>query len=214
MSLIIFHEFGHFIVAKLFKYKIDKIYIYPLGGIIKFNDYINRKSYQELLVTLAGPLFQIILSLFLVKYDKDIVDFSNILLLFNLLPIVPLDGSKILSCFLYLIIPYKKSLTISIYISFLFIFLSSFYLFNNYYSFIIILSLLLLLLKIFDEKKLIKYSFDKFLLERYLYYFRFRKTKVIKNIKDMYKYRNNIFIINNKLFSEKEILVKYFSNKL
>ena len=214
MSLIIFHEFGHFIVAKLFKYKIDKIYIYPLGGIIKFNDYINRKSYQELLVTLAGPLFQIILSLFLVKYDKDIVDFSNILLLFNLLPIVPLDGSKILSCFLYLIIPYKKSLTISINISFLFIFLSSFYLFNNYYSFIIILSLLLLLLKIFDEKKLIKYSFDKFLLERYLYYFRFRKTKVIKNIKDMYKYRNNIFIINNKLFSEKEILVKYFSNKL
>lgn len=214
MSLIIFHEFGHFIVAKLFKYKIDKIYIYPLGGIIKFNDYINRKSYQELLVTLAGPLFQIILSLFVVKYDKDIVDFSNILLLFNLLPIVPLDGSKILSCFLYLIIPYKKSLTISINISFLFIFLSSFYLFNNYYSFIIILSLLLLLLKIFDEKKLIKYSFDKFLLERYLYYFRFRKTKVIKNIKDMYKYRNNIFIINNKLFSEKEILVKYFSNKL
>ncbi len=214
MSLIIFHEFGHFIVAKLFKYKIDKIYIYPLGGIIKFNDYINRKSYQELLVTLAGPLFQIILSLFVVKYDKDIVDFSNILLLFNLLPIVPLDGSKILSCFLYLIIPYKKSLTISINISFLFIFLSSFYLFNNYYSFIIILSLLLLLLKIFDEKKLIKYSFDKFLLERYLYYFRFKKTKVIKNIKDMYKYRNNIFIINNKLFSEKEILVKYFSNKL
>ncbi|MBR1385210.1 MAG: site-2 protease family protein [Bacilli bacterium] len=214
MSLIIFHEFGHFLAALLFKYKIDKIYIYPLGGIIKFNDYINRKVYQELLVTITGPLFQIILSLFLVRFDKDIVIFSNLLLFFNLLPIVPLDGSKILSCFLNLIIPYKKSLTLCIYLSFIFLLFSFFYSYFNYYSFIIIISLFLLLFKIFDELKLINYSFDKFLLERYLYQFKFRKTKVIRNIKDMYKYRNNLFIVNNKIYNEKEILVKYFSNKL
>ena len=42
LLLIVFHELGHFLMAKVFNWKIDKIYIYPLGGITRFNDKINK----------------------------------------------------------------------------------------------------------------------------------------------------------------------------
>ena len=64
MSLIVFHEFGHFLTAKQFNWNIDGIYIYPLGGITKFNTDINKPIVEELLVTLMGPIFQIVLFLF------------------------------------------------------------------------------------------------------------------------------------------------------
>ena len=42
MSLIIVHEFGHLLMAKHYKWNTDKIYIYPLGGITKFDVIINK----------------------------------------------------------------------------------------------------------------------------------------------------------------------------
>ena len=58
MLLIIIHEFGHFITAYFFNWKIDKIYIYPLGGITRFNDIINKPFIEQFLVLLMGPVFQ------------------------------------------------------------------------------------------------------------------------------------------------------------
>ena len=39
--IIIVHELGHFLVAKLLKVDVKKIYIYLLGVIIKFNMSLN-----------------------------------------------------------------------------------------------------------------------------------------------------------------------------
>ena len=60
MLLIIIHELGHFLAAKLFNWKVDKIYIYPLGGVTKFNENINKPLIEEFLITIMGPIFQII----------------------------------------------------------------------------------------------------------------------------------------------------------
>ena len=70
-SIIFIHELGHFLMAKYFKWNIDKIYFYPYGGYTKFNDYLNRPLYQELLIMLAGPLFQIIYY-FIIIYKRII----------------------------------------------------------------------------------------------------------------------------------------------
>ena len=60
LLLIIVHELGHFFTAKYFNWEIDKIYIYPLGGLTKFKTLINKPLKEELLVTIMGPIFQIL----------------------------------------------------------------------------------------------------------------------------------------------------------
>ena len=205
MSLIMFHELGHFLTAKLFNWKVDKIYVYPLGGLTKFNDLINKPFYEEILVTIMGPIFQIIFSFFLVKIDKNVDIYNKMLLLFNLLPIVPLDGGKLLTSFISYYFSYKKSLKIIIIISYIFYLISLYYVLIGIQSLFFVLVFTLLIIKVIDEDKKRFFNFNKFLLERYLYVFKYKKDVLINDIKKMYKYRNNI-VIDKKVLNEKEAL--------
>ena len=56
--LIIIHELGHCLFAKINNIEIEKVYIYPLGGISKFNMELNTKKNIELIILIAGPIFQ------------------------------------------------------------------------------------------------------------------------------------------------------------
>lgn len=210
MTILIFHELGHFLIAKLFGWKIDKIYIYPLGGVTKFNENINKPFKEELLITIAGPIFQILLTLYLKNYFEDVFTISKILLMFNLLPIIPLDGGKLLSIFLQKIFSYYKNLSLTLIISYLFYFIVIFLIIYNFKSLFYLIVILFLIFKIDDERKLKNYYFNKFLLERSIHTFKYKKTKIVNNIYNLYKYRTNIFKINNMLYSEKEMLNKYF----
>ena len=59
-SLIIAHEIGHFLVALFWGYKIDRIIIYPYGGLIKLNTFVNTNIYKDLLVAISGVIMQCI----------------------------------------------------------------------------------------------------------------------------------------------------------
>ena len=122
-SLIIVHELGHLLMAKLLKIEIDKIYIYPLGGITKLNMNLNTNPLQESLVLLAGPILQLVFyaiyQLILPEYQSLIEFYNYQILFFNLLPIYPLDGGKILNIIVSSKVPYKLSLRYSIFISYI-----------------------------------------------------------------------------------------------
>ena len=110
MFFCFLHEFGHIITAKLFKMQIEKIEILPCGFSASFFSYNLSGvpkvfSMQELLVALAGPIVSLILALSFQYIDetnftiltKPEIVYSNILILiFNLLPLYPLDGGRIL----------------------------------------------------------------------------------------------------------------------
>ena len=208
--MIIVHELGHLLTAKLFNWEIDKIYIYPLGGLTKFKTSINKPLKEELLVTIMGPMFQILFFYVIKDYDDSLYYFNNLLLIFNLLPVVPLDGSKLLNILISSMISFKKSLNISILISYILYPVIVIFFITNINSTFMIIVTFLLLFKIIEEKNNINYIFNKFLLERYLKKYKYKKDVIVKNTDNYYKYRNNIIIKNNKMLNEKEALKTYY----
>ena len=192
----------------IFKYKIDKIIILPIGSLTIFNTKINNKLYKELLVTVMGPIFQIILLFLLTKYNK----YNIYLLIFNLLPIYPLDGHKILCILFYKILPYKITNYIGLFISIILLIILVILRPN---SILIYLVFIVYLYQIYKEYKNIPYIFNKYLFERYLYKIKYKKNKDIKgiNVDKMYKYKTHTFYNKNKIFEEEEILAKTFDNR-
>ena len=213
MMLIIIHELGHIVISLLFKWNIDKIIILPFGGLTKYNEIINRPLIEEFLISIAGILFQMIFYILIKNYvDYKYFSFINyFIIVFNLLPIYPLDGSKILNIFFNKITNYKNSLNLTIIISYIFIIILSFIFFrvNKIITFILIF-LLLEVNKLYKERKQI---FNKFLLERHLNDFKFKKKKTINNIDKMKKDYRHLFYIDGNYLTEKYFLKKMFDIK-
>ena len=109
-SLItIVHEFGHILPAVFFKWKIKEVMILPFGALTLFEEKLNRSLKEEFLISIGGPLMQIIFVYLFFKNQNDIINYSNLILMFNLLPIYPLDGSKLLNILLNILTSFKKS---------------------------------------------------------------------------------------------------------
>ncbi len=213
--LIIIHELGHFFTAIIFGIRVDKIYIYPLGGISKFHLPLNYSSLKEFVILIMGPLFQSICYLFLLTYLPSYTTYIKIyhysILLFNLLPIYPLDGGKLINILLSQILPFKKSLYLTLSISFF----SSiiYFLYNKTFSSLIMT--LFLIYKIIKELRQVNYTYEKFLLERFLNNYRFKKSKIITNKSNFYKNSSHLIKENADYYWEKDYLNKkyHFFNK-
>lgn len=212
-TIIIVHEIGHISLAYFFKWKIEKIVLLPFGGITIFNEHLNRKITEEFLILLAGPIFQIVFVNIINIFLKSSLfyEYHLILLIFNLIPIIPLDGSKLINLLTDYFFSYKKSLIINIIISWMFISILFIYIMNKF-NFLLFLSLILLIKKNIIEYKNYKYKINLFLLERYRYSFKFKKYSYIKglNIYNLRRDKKGIFIDGNMEYTEKQILQKVF----
>ncbi len=204
-------------MAKYYKWNVDKIYFYPYGGFTKFNDDLNKPKKEELLIMLTGPVVQIIFFYIMINFlsTKEILLFSNYhysVLFFNLLPIYPLDGGKLINIALNYFMSFRKSLKLTLYSSYLVIIVIILLLLkkNISISLSIILVVLLVICKLTEELKKERYYYNKFLLERYMNDYKFPKIKVIKAINNMSRDYKHVISRNNKTISEKEALSKYF----
>ena len=216
--IVLFHELGHIFFIKLFKYKIINVTLYPFGGITKIDKDINTPLNKELLISCGGIIFQLIFLIIIYLLPINIITknllykYNISILLFNILPIIPLDGSIIINSLLNKIFSYKVSYYLYIIISIIF---SIFYLFFNYwYSLNNYLIVSLFIIKTYYAIKNYKYLKTRFLLERYLnkYEYKYISTKTgnldILKI-DTYQY----FKENNKIVSEYSKLKEKFDSK-
>ena len=219
--IVLFHELGHIFIIKLLGYKIIRVDIYPSGGVTQIDKKINTKISHDLLIASFGVLFQIVLYfVFYLLVSNSLIrnstyelflTYNTTILLFNLLPIIPLDGYQFLRCIWEILFPFQKAFKISFVISlvavFLFITYNQIFSLNNY------LIITFLIYKIIYEYKNFKYQNARFELERYLNDFPYSKIKNEKKVdlallkKDTYHY----FKKDNTYVSEKKLLSKKFS---
>ncbi len=202
--LLLIHEIGHATMGIIFGYKLDKITLYPYGGVTSFNYPLNIPLMKELLILIMGPIFQIVGYLILKNY-YDIKIYHYTLLIFNLLPIYPLDGGKILNIMLGYTYNYLKSFYITYVISI--IFLIILFIYNiNHFNLNLLLMIILMFKKLIDTYKKRFLYYHKFLLERYLYNYNYHKIKLIDNKNNFY--RDRYHYINYQ--KEKDYLKKIF----
>ncbi len=122
--VLLFHELGHYLVAKKLGYKLNGFYLAPYGVALNYKDG-KFLSYDEVKIALAGPFANFLFSFVMVglwwifpffyAYTCDFAYFSFFLGLFNLLPAYPLDGGRILVSLLSEKIQRKTALNVSIY---------------------------------------------------------------------------------------------------
>ncbi len=104
IACLMFHEYGHVKAMKYFGMKTKGIYLVPfLGGLALSDEKINTR-WQDVVISIMGPCFGFVLSLILLvvywvtdsHFWAAIAVFNAFLNLFNLLPILPLDGGHVL----------------------------------------------------------------------------------------------------------------------
>lgn len=106
VTVILIHELAHSCVCIYYGIEISEIRLFVFGGIAKYQGDIEGNSKQEVIIALAGPLSNFMLitiTLFIVGIlnieNNNVVQFfleANITIgLFNLVPILPLDGGRV-----------------------------------------------------------------------------------------------------------------------
>lgn len=209
-------------MIKKFNEKIIQVDIYPMGGITKVDKKINTKISEELLIAISGIGAQIILGLIIfVIHNFNLISintynlfcsYNKTILLFNMIPIIPLDGYIIVRSLLEVVMPFKKSFYISFIISI--VFMAGFVTINEKLSLNNYLIISFLIYKMINQVKDFKLEFLKFQLERHLFKIKYQKIKNEPKIdlnllkKDTYHF----FKANNTYVGEQKILEKKFGS--
>lgn len=126
-GIVLIHELGHAAAARMYGWKVTEIQLFPFGGVAVVEDGEATGSVQEIVVALAGPLqnaFMILISLLLEAtgvWDKSWSDYfirANMTIgLFNLLPVLPLDGGRIVQAVVSRYASYYRTLTVGVWYS-------------------------------------------------------------------------------------------------
>lgn len=127
--MLFIHEMAHVLTASFLGYKVDKIHIYPFGFSALIPHLDHGKPFEIFLILLSGLLMHLIFPLFITllykldmissAYCDYLITINHAILYFNLLPLYPMDGGRMLLCFIRLFINYSISRNIVLSLSFL-----------------------------------------------------------------------------------------------
>lgn len=136
MFFALIHEFGHFCMGLILGFKPESLSIIPTGFSISFKTKCEnynvkiKKGYllsiKQIIIALAGPIINVLIVIIILIYyfftknttilniSLESIIYSNVLIfIFNMLPIYPLDGGRILKEITYIFVGLKSSYIIT-----------------------------------------------------------------------------------------------------
>lgn len=126
-SIVFVHELGHVFAAKHFRWRIREVQMLPFGGVMAADEQGTVSAKEEMIVALAGPLqnaLLIVLALVLQSlgwwdgsWTQYFIEANMMIGCFNLLPVMPLDGGRIMLSLLSYPLNYYESIVWSTWLS-------------------------------------------------------------------------------------------------
>lgn len=138
-ACVTLHEFGHSLVAMRYGARVRDITLLPIGGMARMED-IPEKPREELAVSLAGPLVNLVIAAVLIIIGvilntRSVISWShltdalqraewsgmfvylamaNLLLgVFNLIPAFPMDGGRVLRALLAMRLGFRQATVVA-----------------------------------------------------------------------------------------------------
>lgn len=117
--LLAVHECGHILAALCLNVSLKEIRIHPYGLIARSDQLDYTHSVKECIIAAAGPLFQIMgQGCIMICASKGWISaaqrewlsmMNRSMLVFNLLPMMPLDGGRLVRGLLHIWLPYTRA---------------------------------------------------------------------------------------------------------
>lgn len=122
-GIVLIHELGHAWAARSIGWHVHSITLLPFGGVAEIDQRGTWSANHEIFVALSGPMQHAWLIAFSIMMNKlgiwtedwgaYFIRANVMILLFNLMPIHPLDGGKILQTIMSLVLPYYRAIQAS-----------------------------------------------------------------------------------------------------
>lgn len=129
-ACVVLHELGHALAARRYGISTRSITLLPIGGVASLEK-IPEEPKQELVVSAAGPLVNLLIAIIIYIYlsitgnitysidELTVINASNfiyylmavnlMLIVFNMIPAFPMDGGRIFRAFLSFYMPREKA---------------------------------------------------------------------------------------------------------
>jgi len=109
IPILLFHEFGHYVAMRIFKYRNLRMFFIPFFGAAVSGQNYNVAGWKKAIVSLMGPLPGIFVGALvgcagLLLHQPLLIKAATLTLIlngFNLLPVLPLDGGWVMHAALF-----------------------------------------------------------------------------------------------------------------
>ncbi len=208
--MLTIHESAHILVAILLGYKLQCVRVYPFGLAAQIQYMGFGDTRKECLIVLAGPLMHVsLLPLLLLLFMRMswisesfyvyLCTMNKAFFLFNILPIYPLDGGRILQCILHSIFSYKLAQKLMLIMSGVFLTWCLYVrIFQGLSSYILVCFIYLQIWLGFHNLVYDAYAFYQYRFQHALPYPIFMHKK-----DDLYRMRHNVIISRYGLLDER-----------
>lgn len=129
-AIVFVHELGHVACARMFGIRVLSVQMLPFGGVAVMDDTGTLNAGKEIAIALAGPAQNVLLigiswllhasGIWEGPFFSYFVECNMLIALFNLLPILPLDGGKVCQALCGMALPFHATLVWSLRISLVF----------------------------------------------------------------------------------------------
>ncbi|MDR5657895.1 M50 family metallopeptidase [Serpentinicella sp. ANB-PHB4] len=191
--VIIIHELAHCMVSIFFSVKVENIELFFFGGVIKSEKTFVVNPQKEILISIAGPVSNLLM--FLVAYVINCYIYTHELIyffitlnlsigIFNMIPILPLDGGRILRALINIVYNRNKATYVAVVIGkvlcLAFLVIGIFIMVESYVGFIIIIFSIFLHTNCHNEKKMAPYTHMRDIIMKQINY----DNLTIRNIRE------------------------------